>query len=152
MDYDHLLGRPYLEGKTDCLGLIRGFYNPLIPTPIPNYARPTDFADESFDLFGRYVYQAGFRPINVHPSEWQVGDLILIALFSKIASHCGVIVEGGNFIHHCLGQVSVKEPYSGKWRDRTVGILRHPDLNLVQDEPVIDFTSYLPTAVQEKLR
>lgn len=151
MDYSHLVARPYLAGKTDCLGLLRDFFNPVIPTPIKNYARPNDFGTENFDLFGRHFYQAGFRVLDVHPSEWRFGDVALIAWFSKIASHCAILVEDGKILHHALGQISTVEGYNGYFRNRTVGIIRHKDFVLDIEEPVVDITSYLPPSVKEKL-
>lgn len=152
IDYSHLCARPYLAGRTDCLGLLRGFFNPHVSTPVPNYARPSDFATENFDLFGRYLRPAGFDLIDVHPSDWRFGDVALIAWFSSVASHCAILVEDGKILHHVLGQHSTVEPYNGYFRNRTVGIVRHREFNPQIEEPVIDFASYLPAAVQERLR
>jgi hypothetical protein len=155
VDYQHLLARPYSPGRTDCLGLARDFFNPLLAAQglpqVKNYSRPSDFSIENVDLFGRHFVECGFRVLDVHPSQWRAGDVVLLAVYSKIASHIGILVEEGKFLHHLLGQTSTVEPYSGQWRQRCVGMLRHRELQIAEPEQNLDITPYLPAALQEKL-
>jgi cell wall-associated NlpC family hydrolase len=155
VDYQHLLSRSYAPGRTDCLGLTRDFFNPLLKAQslpqIKNYARPSDFSIENVDLFGRHFHECGFRVIDLHPSQWRFGDVVLLAVYSNVASHVGVLVEDGHFIHHLLGQTSTKERYSGQWRQRCVGMLRHHELQISEPEQAVDITPFLPAALREKL-
>ena len=149
--YQHLIGRPFKYGTTDCYDLLRCFYRDVFEIELPNFARPNDFWNQGIDLYSRLYHKAGFRPIDVHPSEYQFGDVFLMAVRSPVSNHVGVLVENGELLHHLWGQRSSLTPYRGIWRNTTTGVFRHKDVKLpeaVQTQNIMDF---LPANIRRKI-
>ncbi|BCJ91774.1 hypothetical protein IZ6_25090 [Terrihabitans soli] len=148
---DHLVGFEFNHGKVDCLTTIRRFYWDNFDIPIPNFARPENWWNHGLDLYGQNYHRLGFRAVHTHPSEYRPGDLILMAFRSKVANHAGVLLEGGNFLHHFAYRTSCVEPYTGRWRDLTVGVFRHKDVDFVPENATSNLMEHLPQNIREKI-
>jgi cell wall-associated NlpC family hydrolase len=152
MEYKHLIGRTFKHGSQDCFGLARDFYNENFDLGIPNYARPYEWWYKGLDLYMESFYDHGFRVVTEHPSQWRLGDAVLMAIRSKVACHCGIFVEPNRILHHFIGRLSTVDDYRGLWRNSTLAVLRHKDVvapkpNVVQ----LDFMELLPNALRRKL-
>lgn len=151
INYSNLVGRQYVEGKVDCYATIRNFYEMLFGIELPNYARPSDWWNMDMDLYMERYHKNGFRPLDVHPSEYQFGDVFLISYMSKVANHAGVLVENGRILHHFTNRLSSIDPYKGVWKNNTVAVMRHKDVVIPSTEEIADITDYLPANVWKKI-
>jgi cell wall-associated NlpC family hydrolase len=151
MRYEHLVGREFVWGSDDCYGLLRDFYRDNFEIELPNYARPDDFWSRGLNLYVDHYYENGFRPIDVHPTDWQVGDVFLMAIQSNTPNHVAILVENGNILHHLYGCRSIVELYRGKWRDLTIGVFRHKDVKIEASEATADVFDLLPPAIRRKI-
>lgn len=151
MNYDSLVGLKYTSGKQDCYGLVRAFYSQVFGIELPNYARPKDWWNMEMDLYTDRYYKNGFRLLDVHPSEFQFGDVILISYRSAVPNHAGILVENGNILHHFTNRLSSVDPYKGIWRNNTVGVYRHKDVVLPDTQEVGQIIDYLPPSIRRKI-
>lgn len=151
MNYDHLIGREYIGGRVDCYGLVRDFYKDVFNIDLPNYARPKDWWNLKLDLYTERYYKNGFRLIDVHPSEYQFGDVFLISYRSEVPNHAAVLVEKGKILHHFTNRLSSVDPYQGVWRNNTVGVYRHKDVVLPVSDQTAEIVNYLPSSVRRKI-
>lgn len=149
--YDNLVGREYVSGKVDCYAIIRDFYKQNFDIDLPNYARPTHFWMADVNLYMERYYKNGFRVLDVHPSEYQIGDVILISYMSKFPNHAAVLVENGQILHHFTNRLSNVDNYRGIWRNNTTAILRHKDVVIEQNQELVDITTVLPPSVRQKI-
>ncbi|RWM90015.1 MAG: hypothetical protein EOR84_22665 [Mesorhizobium sp.] len=157
MNYNHLLGREFIWGKYDCYGLLRDFYLDVFQIELPNYARPEDFYQKGLDLFKDLYRDGGFKEINVHPSEIQIGDMVVSAVSSSFGNHCGVFVENGRVLHHLYGGRSKVDPFRGLLRNNCTGIYRYQDLpheaiNRVETQDLRDYLSPSKQKLLDELR
>ena len=150
-DYQHLVGRQFVWGSDDCYGLLRDFYKDMFGIELENIARPEYFWDNGMNLYMDHYYSQGFRPIDVHPTQWQFGDVALMAIRSNTPNHVAIMVEDNKILHHLYNGLSTIELYKGNWRDRTVGIFRHKDVQVDQTQTVVDFMSVLPPNIRKKI-
>lgn len=151
MNYDNLVGLQYSSGKQDCYGLVRAFYSQVFDIDLPNYARPKDWWNMEMDLYTERYHKNGFRLLDVHPSEYQFGDVFLIAYRSTVPNHAGVLVEKGQILHHFTNRLSSVDPYKGIWRNNTVGVYRHKDVVLSPSSMTAEIVDYLPQSVRRKI-
>ena len=151
LKYDHLLGRKFAHGSSDCYGLIRYFYFDNFDIRMRNYARPEDHWDHGYNLYYENFRAEGFRSIDDHPSEWRPADLILMAIRSNVANHAAIIVENGKILHHLYGTLSRIDEYRGLFRNSTIAILRHKDVNYKEEEAEMNLMELLPNGVRDKL-
>ncbi len=130
LEYNHLLGREFVYGSTDCLAVLRDFYSENFGLEFPNFARPVEFWKEpAINLYPKLVHKVGFRILECHPTFYRPADLILMAFRSSVPNHAAVFVENGKILHHFIGARSTVEPYSGMWRNATLGVYRHQGIN-----------------------
>ncbi|MBN7759787.1 C40 family peptidase [Nitratireductor aquibiodomus] len=151
--YQHLLGRQFEWQVKDCYGLLRDFYKDIFHVDLPNFARPEDFYQRGLNLFQEHYREVGFRELNVHPSEYKFGDVILCAIDSSFGNHCGVFVENGRVIHHLYGRLSEVSPFRGIVRNSCIGVYRHKDVTDVSapQTEVKDLRDFLSPKKQKKL-
>lgn len=156
-DYRDLIGRPYVEGATDCYGLMREYFARAWEIELPNLARPHRFwEDPHLDLYGQYAHW-GFRPI--FDQRFQIGDVLLMPIMTPMNSHAAAIVDDNKILHHLPDQLSRVDPLRPKWSNRSTVALRHPSITdrLIQTETVtsveklIDAPVLRNRAVQEHL-
>lgn len=139
LNIDHLLGVSFKHGSDDCYGLARRFYKDNFGLSLPNYARPDGWWDLDMDLYMVYFHDAGFRVIDVHPRDWRPGDAFLMTILAQRANHCALYLGSNEILHHPYGRFSEKVLYSGPWRNRTVAVLRHKDIQEQQVAPAPKF-------------
>jgi cell wall-associated NlpC family hydrolase len=149
--YDHLLGKEFDFGRQDCYSLVRDFYADNYEIRLPNYARPSEFWKHGMDMYRDRYTKNGFVVLHCHPSEYQEGDVFLMAITSSVANHAAVLVEGGNILHHMWGRLSVVEPYRDLYRNTTVGVFRHRDVVVEKQESRSDIREYLSERLKKKL-
>jgi len=134
MKYEHLIGRPFEHGKTDCYTLIRDFFMDNYGISLTNYARPDNWwEDDSLDLYNDNYREEGFVPIEVRPQELRIADCFLMAVNSSKANHAAVYIGQGKILHHLYGKRSQVKMYGGIWRDMTVATLRNKNVPEVQN-------------------
>jgi cell wall-associated NlpC family hydrolase len=151
IEYQNLVGREYVAGRVDCYAIIRDFYQQNFGIELPNYARPSGFWNADINLYMDRYYKNGFRVIDVHPSEYQIGDVILISYLSKFPNHAAVLVENGQILHHFTNRLSTVDTYKGIWRNNTTAVMRHKDVVLEQPQELVDITTLLPPSVRRKI-
>lgn len=152
IQFEHLEGIPFVHGTTDCYDLIRRFYADNFKIELPNFARPDGWWNQGMNLYGDLYHEAGFRVLDCHPSEYQTGDVVLMAVLATVANHGGVLLPDGRLLHHLHGRLSLAEAYSTQWRARTLYVLRHKDIpeNLAQQTEV-DIRDVLPPLLRKRL-
>lgn len=149
--YKHLLGRQFEFGTTDCFSLVRDFYIDNFGIRLPNVARPNEFWRHGMDMYAERYAKHGFEVLDCHPSQWQYGDVILMAVRAELGNHAGVLVENGNFIHHLWGRFSTEEKYIGPWRNLTLCVVRHRDVRLENRAVEADIADYVSAKVRRDL-
>lgn len=128
MSHSNLLGKSFELGTQDCYTVVRDFYQQMFQIDLPNYARPKQFWKEGMNLYMDRFHRHNFRVLDVHPSEYQYGDLVIMSVQSRVGNHAGVLVENGQLLHHFTGRLSEVTPYRGIWRNSTIAVLRHQDV------------------------
>jgi cell wall-associated NlpC family hydrolase len=152
IEYSHLEGIPFEWGVFDCLTLTQEFYRHNFGIEIPNFARPEYFWDQGLDLFNQHYYGAGFRVIDVHPSEWQPGDMILMAIRSNVGNHSAILVEPGKILHILPRRFSIVEPYNNNYRNLTLNVFRHKDVGEIQvNQTELGLEEILPQAIRDRM-
>jgi cell wall-associated NlpC family hydrolase len=151
LKYDHLTNLPFKYGKQDCFTLLRNFYIDNFGITLPNYARPKDWEHLGLNLYMDLHRKNGFSPLHCHPSEYQPGDVFLMAVRSEVANHVGVLVENGQILHHLWGRLSIVEPYSGLSRNSTLAVIRHKDVKITQTETTANLLDLVSPSVKRKL-
>lgn len=126
--YEHLIGLPYSFGKRDCLEICRDFFRDNGIVDIPAYARPEDFWEKDLDLYMDHYAENGFELFDGPPRDYQVADVFLMAIKSRIASHAAIHLGDGRILHHYRDRLSEACEYKGIWRSSTVAVLRHKSM------------------------
>ncbi|MXX63007.1 MAG: hypothetical protein F4112_15960 [Holophagales bacterium] len=87
------LGRPYRHGVTDCLQLLRDWLRRERGIEVPPFAYGWQ---EEADLFSDGIRDLGWE--RVDPTAAVAGDVVLLG--RGRATHCGVLLEDGQVLHH----------------------------------------------------
>ncbi len=151
IQYDNLIGQSYVDGKVDCYQIIRDFYKQNFNIDLPNYARPKDWWNLDMDLYMQRYFANGFRAIDVHPSEYELGDVFLISYMAKVANHAGILVDNGRILHHFTNRLSSVDPYRGIWKNNTVAVLRHKDVVIEKTQTVDNIINYVSPTTRQKI-
>lgn len=149
--YDNLLGIPFEHGTNDCFSLTRNFFAQNFDIQIPNYARPNSWWSQGLDMYRERFHKNGFRILDVHPSEYQMGDVFLMSILSEVSNHVAILVENGQILHHFTGRLSRVEPYKGIWRNCTMAVLRHKDIVLDAEVNTVNLVDTLPPNIKRKI-
>lgn len=124
--YDPYLGLPYVAGLQDCYSVCRRYIQDHYEIRLPNFARPNNFwEDPHLDLYGMYK-EFGFELVLDKPFE--IGDVLLMPILTKVNSHAALVVEGNQVLHHLPGALSSVDPLLPKWANRANLVLRHPGI------------------------
>lgn len=118
------LGTPYHDQASlrgvgcDCLGLIRGVWRDIIgpeALPVPAYAR--DWGETGqIDVLAEAALQV---LLPIHLEKAGPGAVILFRMRAgAIAKHCGILTDGGRFIHAYERLGVIEEPLTAAWRRR----------------------------------
>lgn len=149
--YENLIGIKFQHGIHDCYSIIRDFYIQNFGIELPNYARPNGWWNEGLDLYKDRYFKNGFRPLDVHPSEYQPGDVFLMSIMSPATNHGAVLVDRGRILHHFTNRLSTVEPYKGIWRNTTTAVLRHKDVVIEPETDVVNIREVVPAVVRQKI-
>lgn len=151
VEYRHLLGRTFEHGKRDCYDIGKQFFFDNFGLELRDYVRPDDWWSHDLNLYMDHFHKEGFRIVDEHPSDWRLGDVALIALMSPVANHCGIFVEPNKILHHVWGRLSTVDEYKGIWKQNTVAIIRHKDVNTKNKKSKEHYENFLPYHVRKKL-
>ena len=126
-NFNNLIGLEYNSGIQDCLTCIRDYYRQVWDVWLPNLARPTDFwKDPNLDLYGDNYRPFGFQP--VFDEQYQIGDLLIMPLRTRFATHAGVLAEDNKILHHLPGRLSSLDPFRPSWSTKVTIVARHPEV------------------------
>lgn len=122
--YTDLIGLPYIDGKQDCYSIVRRYFAENYGLNLRNYARPSRFwEDQQLDLYKMFVLE-GAKP--VLDDRIELGDVLLMPLFTPFATHACIVVGDNLILHHPPGRLSCVEPMRPKWSNRASVVVRHP--------------------------
>jgi cell wall-associated NlpC family hydrolase len=129
-EYAELIGRPFVMGSSDCIGLVTDFYKENFDISITNYARPKDWDADRIDIIGLTYEREGFDKV----MDWTLknlkpGDLLAMAVGSSVANHLAVYVGNNTIVHHLAYSMSREETLRDFWRKSTCYVLRHKDVH-----------------------
>lgn len=136
-DFRKYIGIDFVHGSTDCYGLIRRVYREMFNIELRDYARPDEWWNypELYDLYMDNFAREGFHLIDTEfVRNWEVGDVILMAIQSVKACHAGIYIGNGKILHHFYGRKSSIENYCRIWKNTTVAVVRHKNLQF--DKPM----------------
>jgi hypothetical protein len=159
VQYQNLLGLKFVHGKQDCFEIGRMFYKQNWGIEIPNFVRPDGWweaGESGLNLYMRHFHECGFSLLEPRPrvQDMWPGDVIFMAIESKVANHCGIWLGEENwFLHHYYGRLSEKSRWKHLYWNTTVAILRHKDVpppNTSKD--TVDVMDLLPANVRAKLQ
>jgi cell wall-associated NlpC family hydrolase len=125
--FDHLLGRPYVDGENHCYKLARDFFRDNFDLELGDYVIPTNWDARKLDLIGKIHEKEGFEKV----PDWSIkslrpGDVLCIAVRSNNANHLAIYVGNNEIIHHPLAQLSRVESIGDFYLMSTMYVLRHP--------------------------
>lgn len=140
--YDHLLGIPFEQGKSDCYSHLQKMYFDNLGLKLTDYARPNDWwLYESMDLYKDNFKKEGFQIVD---GEVQVMDVFLISIPDprmpkrSVVNHAAIYIGEGYITHHLLGRMSEKLLYRGAMRNLTVMTLRHESMLNFKFVPIVE--------------
>lgn len=152
MKYEHLLGREFVHGKTDCYDLVRCFYRDNFAIELTNYARPDFWWREGLNLYIDNFRKEGFEVLDIPVYQAQPADVLLAAVMSSgVANHAGVFVGDGKVLHHYPTRFSEVVPLKGIWRNSVCALVRHKDVVIDRKVPTLDLMDLLPPQKRRQL-
>jgi len=129
LTYDHLLGKPFIWGASDCLSLFRDFYKDNFGIAITNYARPSNWSSDKLDLMRLCYEREGFEMITHYKmKDLRPADVLCMSIGESNPNHFAIVVEDDQFLHHLYGRRSACDTLTPMWVDKAAFILRHPDV------------------------
>lgn len=151
IEYQHLLRKEFSYKNQNCYHLVRDFYRDNYGIALPNYACPKDFWEHGINLYVDLAFKNGFSVIDCHPSQYQVGDVFMMAIQAPLVNHVGILVENGQMLHHLVGRMSAVEPYRSLYRNTTMAVMRHKDVRPEIVTSKANIRDLLPANVQRKI-
>lgn len=143
MQYENLVGRPFILGTYDCFRTVIDFFKQNFDLDIPNFARPTNWDADDLDLISLLYKKTGFEM--VQDDSLRPGDVLVTAVGSSNPNHLVIYLGDHEILHHKAGVLSSVEAYRPAWKMVTCYVLRHP--------LVPDLTPVLPdVSIEELLR
>lgn len=131
------VGIDFNHGSTDCYGLVRKVYEEVFHIVLRDYARPDNWWDhpETYNLYMDNFEAEGFKLVDSdQPRTWEIGDLILMAIQSTVPCHAAIYIGNGKILHHFYGRKSSIENYCRVWKNTTVAVIRHKELQINRPE------------------
>lgn len=126
-----LLGRPWRYGLTDCYSLVQDWFKREKQIGLADFPRGEvgEWEQPGWNAFLENITSQGFKQISTNV-PLQVGDFILMQIYSPNPNHCGVIVdsEKNHLLHHLIDRLSEISVYGGYWSKVMTGIYRHHQL------------------------
>ena len=127
-DNPPLVGRPFVLGSYDCWGLIMAWHREH-GVELRDWRVNYPWWERGENRYMDNWHSEGFREVST-PAP---GDMVMMQVSADVVNHAGILLPGNELLHHVYGELSASVPYSGYWRERTIKIVRHRDLNY---EPV----------------
>jgi cell wall-associated NlpC family hydrolase len=135
MNYETLLGKPFVPGTTDCFRVVIDFYWINFGIKIRNYARPADWNEKQIDIISNAYAREGFeKVVDWRLDTLQPGDILCMAVGSHVANHQAIYIGGNEIIHHKINSISCKETLRDFWRRSICYVLRHPSVQTSPDQ------------------
>lgn len=152
MRYEHLLGLDFVHGERDCYTMLRSYFSDNHGIELDNFDREDGWWDGDENLYMDNYSSQGFEVIDVHPTDYNVSDVFLIAVRSRVPNHAAIHLGEGYILHHFYNRRSSRELYKGIWRNNTLAVLRHRDLKHIEQEKTeIDFADILSPHMKAKV-
>lgn len=126
IEYESLVGLPFVAGKQDCFTLTRDFFRINFGIDIPNFSRPTDWDADRLNLIPKLYPLAGFEKVDTW--DLRPGDVLATAIGSSNPNHFVVYVGDNLLLQHKYMQLSSTETFRPAWKMVTCFVLRHPDV------------------------
>ena len=117
----HLRGRRFDYGLSDCGALVRDAYM-LMGLDFPDCTRSDMDIDASSGVLPGHLSECGF----VRASDGIVPGDVLTVSYAGDENHALLVLPDGMLLHHAYGHLSRREVLTQWWRDRVVGVWRHP--------------------------
>lgn len=157
VEYAHLLGRPFIEGKNDCFSLARDFYKDNWGIEIRDYARPTGWEKTGRSLITEYLHDEGFEVVHEPIRLIRPGDGLLLAINAPFATHMGIYLGRDEtcrdyVLDQQYGKLSRKRPFTGIFRGLLCAQVRHPTVYLPEHEGEANLIDLLPKHKQDEIR
>lgn len=118
-----LVGREFVHGSMDCYSIIRDYYRQVRGVILPNFKRDKSWWERGQNLYLENFVAAGFTKIN--PDDLQIGDVILMQIFSPVPNHGAVYADDGIILQHLTNRISSRDVYGGYYRKHTTHVLRY---------------------------
>lgn len=129
------VGIDFNHGTTDCYGLVRRVYAEVFQINLRDYSRPDNWWDhEGYNLYMDNFQKEGFEILELPMNDWEIGDLILMAIQSTVPCHAAIYIGNGKILHHFYGRKSSIENYCRIWKNTTVAVIRHRELKFEKPE------------------
>ncbi len=130
LKYEHLVGRRWMYGETDCFDIGIRFFADNYGVEIPNYARPNDWwTDPAWNLYEELALESGFVKVDRTINTAHPGDISLICIYYPQPCHAVVHLEKGRILHHPINQLSqAPSPIPSYIRKGWACTLRHRDI------------------------
>ena len=114
-----LFGRPWVWGVTDCWAFVRDYYKEKLNIELRDWERPTTPEDFLLNpLFESCAWRTGFRELR-NDEKLENGDVLLMSIMHPTLNHVAIFLDG-DVLHHQVGRLSCKEPYS-EWLLKCTG-------------------------------
>lgn len=162
LKYNHLLGKQFKLGTTDCYNIARCMFKDNLNINLTNYARPKLFwRYDDMNIYVDNFRNEGFELIDdVTLQDLRPFDCFLIAIpdprsiKKTMTNHCAVYLTNGWVIHHRYGQLSKLEQYRGALRNFTTHTIRHKDVPDMRDKKqnAVDLMSLIPAHKRAELQ
>lgn len=151
MVIDQLCGLEFDMERRNCYTLLRDFYRLNYGIVLSDYACPTDWWEAGLDIYRDIANSEGFQVLHDPPHMWRTGDVVLMALHSRVGNHIGIIVPGGKLLHHLRDCRSKVDPYGGWYRNSTVAVYRHSSIPPEAPEATVELLDVLPKHLAKRL-
>lgn len=126
MPWEH---RPWYEGYSDCYRLALEYYHKVLGIKVRAIITPEKYTSQALtyartNLFLQNFASCGFEQV-MFP---EAGDVMLMKAgvgFNDGPDHIAIYLGDDKMLHHNRECLSVIQPYTPKWRLKTVMVLRH---------------------------
>lgn len=157
MEYQHLLGLEFEQGKNDCYEIVRRLFKDNLDIQLSPFARPTDWWIHGLDLYRDNFRKEGFEVIDIPLHQLQPYDSFLVSIPDRrcsvnVINHAAVYIGEGKILHHLLNRRSEVCLYGGIVQRYTSCIVRHKDVPVLKKETkTVDLISLLPEVKKRTL-
>ena len=104
-----------------------------------DYARPAEWWNhDEYNLYMDNFEKEGFMLSELSINDWEIGDLILMAIQSTVPCHAAIYLGNGKILHHFYGRKSSIENYCRLWKNTTVAVLRHRELKFQRPDEYVE--------------